>query len=76
MRHDLAGVRRLIRLEAAKVGSLRRLSVAWKIPYAYIGAALHTNRSPSPQILTKLGLRRVTVVRYITADEPVPPRHG
>ena len=65
--YTLEDVRRMIREAQAKTktGTLRSLSVEWAIPYSYISAALHTPRTPSPQILKKLGLKRITKTFYV-----------
>jgi len=67
--YTIDGVRDLIRAaaKASSGGTLRSLSVDWAIPYSYLSAALHTQRSPSPKILEKLGLRRLvqTHVAYV-----------
>lgn len=62
--YDISVVRQRIRQESARYGNLKRLSVVWGVPYSYISAALHTDRAPSPLVLSKLKLRRVKVMRF------------
>lgn len=57
-------VRKLIKAEIARAGSLRKLASEWGVSIAYLSDCTTNRRAPGPAILKHMGIERRVVTTY------------